>query len=386
MESVAHVAAVRPRVESAATSWYLSTMIFASTCIMIGIIWDISWHLSIGRDTFWSPPHAAVYLGAVLAGFASGAVALRTTFGGSAAAQSVAVRFWGFRAPLGSWIAIWGSFAMLASAPFDNWWHEAYGLDIGVFTPPHSLLVFGIFCVNLGVMLIALSSQNRASAGEVRQLGLLHLYAAGIVVVMLIPVHIIQPNRQHGGFFYEAFAAYFPFLLVTMGRSSRLRWAATTTAAVYMLFLMLAIWILPLFPATPKLGPINTPITHMAAPPFPLLLVIPALAADFFLQRREGKRAGWLDALAIGVTMFVLFFATQWFLSEFLLSPGARNWFIGGDRFFSYAHRPGPHHFQFWWLKDDPMTLAIFARSLVWAVLSTRVALWCGAWMSRVQR
>ena len=48
------------------------------------------------------------------------------------------VRFWGFRAPLGAWVAIWGAFAMLTSAPFDDWWHNAYGLDVKVLSPPHS--------------------------------------------------------------------------------------------------------------------------------------------------------------------------------------------------------------------------------------------------------
>lgn len=387
MESVAHAAIPRSRVESAAAiPWYLVAMLFSSTSIVIGIMWDISWHISIGRDTFWSPPHMAVYLGAIVAGLTSGWLALRTTFAGTEEDRATTVRLWGFRAPLGCWFAVWGAFAMLTSAPFDNWWHEAYGLDIGVLTPPHTVLILGIFSINLGAMLISLSCQNRASAGDARSLGLAHLYAAGIVLVMLVPVHVVQPNRQHGGWFYEVFAAFLPFLLVAMARSSRMRWAATIAGAVYVMILMLAIWIFPLFPATPKLGPVNMPITHMAAPPFPLFLIIPALGIDFFLQRREGKRAGWLDAVAIGVAFFVLFFVTHWFLSELLLSPWARNWFFGADRIFSYAHRPGPRHYQYWWLKEDPMTAAVFARALLWSVLASRVGLWCGQWMAKVQR
>src|SRR5262249_9866618 len=37
-----------------------------STCV--GAHWDISSHRSIGRDTFWTPPHLAIYLCGVLAG------------------------------------------------------------------------------------------------------------------------------------------------------------------------------------------------------------------------------------------------------------------------------------------------------------------------------
>jgi len=388
MESVAHAAVARPRVESStALPWYLITMIFGSTSILVGIMWDISWHISIGRDTFWSPPHAAVYLGGLLAGLSSGVLALKTTFAGSAEEQALTVRLWGFRAPFGAWVAVWGCFAMLVSAPYDNWWHNAYGLDIGDMTPPHLLLISGIVFIQLGVMMIALSLQNRATPGEMKKLGLAHLYAAGLVLAMLIPVHIIEPNRRHGGFFYQAFAAYLPFLVVSMARSSRMRWAATILSAIYMLVIaIIALWVIPLFPAHPKLGPVNMAITHMAASPFPLLVVFPALAVDFFLQRREGKRAGWLDAAMIGVAFFVIFFIVHWYFAIFQLSPAARNWFFAGDRFYSYAHRPGPHHYQFWWPKEDPMTLQIFGLSVLWSILSTRVGLWWGQWMSKVQR
>ena len=29
---------------------------------------------------------------------------------------------------------------MLTSAPFDNWWHDAYGLDVKIISPPHMFL------------------------------------------------------------------------------------------------------------------------------------------------------------------------------------------------------------------------------------------------------
>jgi hypothetical protein len=388
MESVAHTAIAPARAESqaATTPWHLIAMVAGSLSIVLGTLWDISWHVSIGRDTFWSPPHAAVYLGGLLAGLSSGVLALKATFAGSEAERAVTVRFWGFRAPLGAWMAIWGSFAMLVSAPYDNWWHNAYGLDIGAFTPPHTLLLGGMIAIEFGVMFLALSYQNRASAGEMTRLGLAHLLTAGIVVATLIPVHIIQPNRRHSALFYEVLCAYLPFLIVSAARASRMRWAATITSAFYMLIVLFMVWVLPLFPAHPKLGPINMPITHMASLPFPLLLVFPALAIDFFLQRREGKRAGWPDAAMIGVTFAVIFFVIHWYFAIFQLSPGARNWFFAGDRFWSFATRPDPIWFQFWATKTDPMRAISLVFAVVWAILSTRLGLFWGQWMSKVQR
>jgi len=32
---------------------------------------------------------------------------------------------------------------MLTSAPFDNWWHNAYGLDVKIVSLPHSILALG---------------------------------------------------------------------------------------------------------------------------------------------------------------------------------------------------------------------------------------------------
>ena len=65
-----------------------------------------------------------------------------------------------------------------------------------------------------------------------------------------------------------------------MARAGRTSWPATRMAGLYLLIVCLMIWILPLFPAEPRLAPIFNHITHMVPPPFPLLLVVPALAID----------------------------------------------------------------------------------------------------------
>ena len=53
---------------------------------MIGGQWDISWHRSIGRDTFWTPAHMAIYMCGIMAGLSCGYLILATTFGNSATA------------------------------------------------------------------------------------------------------------------------------------------------------------------------------------------------------------------------------------------------------------------------------------------------------------
>src|SRR6185312_12467263 len=229
---------------------------------------------------------------------------------------------------------------------------------------------------------------NRAPAGEGRALGLAHLYSAGIVLLMAATLitEYSYPNYQHGGLFYKVVCGVFPFTLVSIARSSRRRWAATLACSFYMLLACSMVWILPLFPAHPKLGPINNPVDHMVAPLFPMLLIVPALAIDFFVQRREGKRAGWRDALLIAVAFVLLFVAAQWLFSELLISPAANNWFFASDRHWDYRSTPGPWQHKFLRLDTNPMTLRSLGITLVLAAVSSGLGLLRGVGLSKVQR
>jgi hypothetical protein len=48
--------------------WYIWIGAIAVTSSSIGGAWDVSWHRSIGRDTFWTPAHMLIYACGVLAG------------------------------------------------------------------------------------------------------------------------------------------------------------------------------------------------------------------------------------------------------------------------------------------------------------------------------
>src|ERR1700733_4920894 len=109
------VAAV-PAQKTATAPWYVWLAVLSVTSAMVGTHWDISWHRSIGRDTFWTPAHIAIYLCGVLSGISCGYLILSTTFGKTSSAASLraaSVNIWGFRGPLGAFIAAWGGFVML---------------------------------------------------------------------------------------------------------------------------------------------------------------------------------------------------------------------------------------------------------------------------------
>src|SRR5205085_8826535 len=84
--------------------WYLWCSALAVTSAYIGGYWDISWHRSIGRDTFWTPPHMAIYACGVLAGICSAYLILTATLGRDIPLRDASVRIWGLVGPLGAFI------------------------------------------------------------------------------------------------------------------------------------------------------------------------------------------------------------------------------------------------------------------------------------------
>src|SRR4051812_5601692 len=96
-------------------SWYLNALLISTVSIMAGVIWDISWHMSIGRDSLFSPPHMAIYLGGIAAGTSSIWELFRISFWGTNEEKGRVVSFLGLKAPLGTLFCIWGAGAMITS-------------------------------------------------------------------------------------------------------------------------------------------------------------------------------------------------------------------------------------------------------------------------------
>jgi len=149
--------------------------------------------------------------------------------------------------------------------------------------------------------------------------------------------------------------------------------------------MLVLMWTLQLFPAVPRLAPIYNPVTHMVPPPFPLLLVVPAIAIDL-LTRRFNGRSDWLLAPILGLTYVAVMLVAHWWWAEFLLTPSARNAVFAVDQW-DYNVKLGDWRYEFWTAERGFREMARgLAIAVVTAIISTRFGLWIGRGMARVQR
>ncbi len=380
--------ALRSAEKTADVPWYLYVGIAGIFSSSLGGWWDAAWHASIGRDTFWTPPHVAIYLCGVLAGLTCGYLILAATFGRSSRMRAASVQVLGFRAPLGAFVAAWGGIAMLTAAPFDNWWHNAYGLDVQLITPPHSLIYLGMRGVTLGMLLLTSAAANRAreSGADFRVLQRLLLFVGGLLLsdqMLLLTPYTYRYLLHNTHAYLDIAVMAFP-VLVLVQQIAHHRWAATITAGLYTAAQLALLWVLPLFPAQPRLGPINTPVTHMVPPCFPLLVVCGAVAMDLVRQRRKHARVPML-ALWSSLAFTSAFAAAEWPFANFLLSPASGNR-IFGTQFFPYIVRAADRVPRF----VDPVHgaavwMGLFKAVLAGAVLGSIASLF-GRWMQEVKR
>jgi len=431
------------------TPWLVWANVIASICIATGLYWDISWHETIGRDSFWTPAHLLIQFGALLGAFGSAWVIMRTTFGGDSEARANSVNVLGFRAPLGAFIAAWGGGAMLTSAPFDNWWHEAYGLDVKIISPPHMLLALGIAGIMWGGAILAMSYLNRATGQERTRLQRILLFIGGFIIIQGMTLKLEYTNRVllHSAISYMVIGIGTLLLLEGLARVSGHRWARTIMTGVYSAFVLILMWVLPLFPAQPKLGPVYQDITHMVPLPFPMLLIVPAFALDLvwplvgepqvwsklsrfviggfaivvaaplilldllwnFLWKpllnllltrqwpdawsnwprwlQEGWNK-WLQAAFAGIFFLAILIVVEWPFATFLMSPMARNRFFATIDFpyFALPTSPTVRHVFVHWEQSPAEFWRNMALGFFFSVASMWAGIYWGGWLKKVRR
>jgi hypothetical protein len=179
-----------------------------------GLSWDIQWHMTIGRDSFWIAPHLMIYSSVVV---------------GLLFAWGVLAYEWRRDIPStrGFLLSGLGLVLVVLAAPIDDLWHRLFGLDVTLWSPPHLLALFGSVVSTLGCLLIAVEVYPVRSWTGRAALILAGAQLYGGIRITLDPSWILAYTQA--GVLFHTFAIlaalFLPLALVTAARLSALRWA-----------------------------------------------------------------------------------------------------------------------------------------------------------------
>ena len=369
--------------------WYIWSCLIAVISSVIGSAWDISWHESIGRDTFWTTPHILIQLCGIISGICCGYLILSTTFQKNSPLRAYSVSMWGFRGPIGAFLCAWGGVCMITSAPFDNWWHAAYGLDVKILSPPHVLLALGMTGIRFGTVIMIVSEMNRAQGAYRVRLERLLFFSFIFLFGMTIGIaqeYTVRPF-MHGARFYLVAALVAPIFMAAIAAATKHPWAVTITTGLYTAMHLAFTWILPLFPAEPKLGPVYQKITHLIPTDFPMLLIVPAIVIDL-MRHRIGGWNRWAQSAGLGAAFVASFVAVQWPFADFLMSPASRNWIFATNNF-PYFIPPRSAWVRNVFFPTDASAAAFWVHmgfAVIVAVVMTDLGFRWGEWMRRIRR
>jgi hypothetical protein len=234
-----------------------------------GGYWDITMHMESGRESFFSLPHLLIYGGILLA-----LVAVLIGVGRKPAGRTWRQHL--FADPAAGLAALAMAF-QLASGPADELWHQLFGLDVSVWSPPHAVLILGgvAVCICLsavqvrdgGTLVTALRAVTLAGA----------LLTAGLFLAEFeypFPAWHVSQGRP--------FAVYVSFLVLfvlvvslSARRSIPVRFSTTLIVALW-LGLRLAVY--------PLLGALALKVPPAFPWPLPAMLLV-AVGLDLLLPR-----------------------------------------------------------------------------------------------------
>ncbi len=107
---------------------------------VIGLYWDVAWHIDNGRDTqLFTVSHVMILVGLGGLIYTSALTVLFATLDEA----DVALRAGPLRIPWSAVLLLALGVGAVAAFPLDNLWHETYGLDVTLWSPTHLQLVGG---------------------------------------------------------------------------------------------------------------------------------------------------------------------------------------------------------------------------------------------------
>lgn len=260
---------------------------------LLGIYWDIAWHIDKGRDTFFTPPHDFLYSGLAIVLLTSLYALWRDRRKTPAHLRVGPLWLHG-----GIMIVSIAAGLVLAFAPLDDLWHRVFGVDITLWGPMHLVGILGLTLASFGGLVsswlergVARSPRRAALFGDVT----LFFGAAllGWTVLVLAEYEFNVP--QFPTVFHPILLGGLPsFVLVLVSRLRARPWGATFVTVAFTVFrVAIAIWLM----TASRLD-----LAGFSRPLIPLL-VPSGITADLLATK---DAPGWLAGLTAGAVTIIV--------------------------------------------------------------------------------
>lgn len=284
------------KIQLALLSGFILTS-FGILLVTVGGSWDITNHLLNKPETFFSPPHALLYIGVGIA-----LVGTITAF--FSWRVSIISDKQNFKSSI--FISLLGMALLIGAGPFDFVWHSNFGLD-GLLSPPHLTLISGMLLTAIGSLIGIFKLMKEKNDFRFNYLSVLStlpiwLSASGLVHSGSLPFSNTEffnfnPDPTFAVFFASA---AFPFLIsfCLMLSSTVANHQFGILSVTGFLFLLISSFtaILP-----------NSAIIFTI--PFYFLSLLPIISADILLHFiKKHKQVGLFVGGILGSSFLVIYF------------------------------------------------------------------------------
>jgi hypothetical protein len=278
---------------------------------MVGVYLDTAWHRTVGRDSFFILPHLFIYGGglgvwaAALAGIARATLGRDDEFGGPVLGLGR------LRLPFGFALTAFGILVIMAAAPVDAWWHNTFGKDVLIWSPPHLQLHLGAGIAAIGLLFAVAAQRGRGALARP------WLWRCAMLAVLVDLVHrghfvlahyTMIPRARTPDLYPFLVALLAPVVLVAAARAVG-PWAPTLAC---LLFLVVA-WLMDVMLRIIDYE--RYTLTPILAVPAAVIWLV------FWLAARRSDR-GWLGATA-GLAFTFAFVAIE---VVWMRGPVGRPW------------------------------------------------------------
>ncbi|MGH9177153.1 MAG: hypothetical protein ACRD0N_01170 [Acidimicrobiales bacterium] len=171
---------------------------------VVGLYWDVAWHIDFGRDKeLFTPSHTMILLGLSGMMYASIIAVIFATLDKA----PVGFQFAGLTIPWSALMLAVLGFGGVAAFPLDELWHRAYGVDVTLWSPSHLQLIAGGSLGPIAVLMMLLEGRPQS-----RSTILGHVIEATAAGAVLVGLTNFLGEFEYGVPQFQAL--YFPLLIV----------------------------------------------------------------------------------------------------------------------------------------------------------------------------